>query len=81
MVTTRTIAPRVSNRRRHPAVTNWSPLTVLIYEVNLIQLQRQLKGLLKGNFEFRSTRNGIRIVTKEMAHFSTILFHLESNHL
>jgi hypothetical protein len=35
----------------------------------LIQLQQQLKGLVKGSFAFRNTRNGTRIVTKEMAVF------------
>jgi hypothetical protein len=50
-------------------------------QVNLKQLQGQLKGLLKGNFEFCNTRNGTRIVTKEMADFSTIRSHFESNNL
>jgi hypothetical protein len=34
-------------------------------------MQRQLKGLLNGNFEFRSTRKKSRIVTKVMAAFQT----------
>jgi hypothetical protein len=46
--------------------------------VNLIQLQRQLKGLLKRNFEFRNTRNGTRVVTKKMADFSAVRSHFES---
>jgi hypothetical protein len=45
------------------------------------QLQRQLKGLLKGNFEFRNTRNGIGVVTKGSADFSAIRSHFESNDL
>jgi hypothetical protein len=44
-------------------------------------LQRQLKGLLKGNFEFRNTRNGTTDVTKEMADFSAIRSQFESNNL
>jgi hypothetical protein len=47
----------------------------------MIQLQRQLKGLLKGSFEFRNTRNGIRVVTKEMEDFTIIHCHFESNNL
>jgi hypothetical protein len=42
------------------------PRIALTSQVNLIQLQRQVKGLLKGNFEVRSTRNGTRIFTEEM---------------
>jgi hypothetical protein len=57
------------------------PPIVLAPQVNLIQLQRQLKGLLKGNFEFSRARNGTRIVTKEMADFSIIRSHFESNNL
>jgi hypothetical protein len=54
------------------------PPVVLTSQVNLIQLQRQLKGLLKGSFEFCSTRNGTRVVTKEMADFSTVRCDFES---
>jgi hypothetical protein len=46
-----------------------------------MQWQRQLTGLLKGNFEFRGTRNETRIVAKEIADFSTIRFHFETNNL
>jgi hypothetical protein len=46
-----------------------------------MQLQRQLKGLLKGNFEFCSTRSGIIVVKKEMVDFSTIQSHFKSNNL
>jgi hypothetical protein len=42
-------------------------------------LQRQLKALLKENFEFCFTRNGTRIVTKEMADFSSICSHVGKN--
>jgi hypothetical protein len=40
-------------------------------------LQKQLKG----NFEFRSTWNGTRIVTKEVAYFSATSSHFEGNNL
>jgi hypothetical protein len=54
---------------------------VLISEIKPIQLQRQMKGFLKGNVEFRNSRNGTRIVMKEMEDFSAIRFHFESNNL
>jgi hypothetical protein len=43
---------------------------VLTSPTNLILLQRQIKNITTGNFEFRSIRNGTRIITKEMADFS-----------
>jgi hypothetical protein len=54
---------------------------VLTSAVNLILVQKQLKGLVKGNFEFRSTRNGTRVITKEMADYSDIRAYFDSNHL
>jgi hypothetical protein len=38
---------------------------VLTSTTNLIQLQRQIKGIAAGNFEFRDTRSGTRIVLKK----------------
>jgi hypothetical protein len=57
------------------------PPIVLTTETNLIQLQKQVKGIVKGSFEFRSTRNGTRVVVREMADYSTIRSHFESNNL
>jgi hypothetical protein len=57
------------------------PPIVLTSEVNLIALQRQLKEIEKGTFEFRSTRNGTRVVLKEMSDFSEIRAHFESRNL
>jgi hypothetical protein len=54
---------------------------VLTSTINLIQLQRQIKGIATGNFEFRNTRSGTRIVLKEMADFSAIKAYLEKNNL
>jgi hypothetical protein len=47
----------------------------------LIQLQKQLKGFVKGKFEFRNTRNGTRVVTKEMVDFSVIKEHFNDQNL
>jgi hypothetical protein len=44
-------------------------------------LQKQLKNVVKNDFEFRSTRNGTRIVTRGMVDFQTIKSHLEENNL
>jgi hypothetical protein len=55
------------------------PSVLLTSQVNVMQLQRQLKGLLTGNFKFHSIRDWTRVVTKEMADLSTILSHFKSN--
>jgi hypothetical protein len=57
------------------------PPIVLTSATNLISLQRNLKGLVKDNFEFRSTRNGTRVVTREMEDYQSIRKHFDSNHL
>jgi hypothetical protein len=44
-----------------PMVNNSSRPIILTSTINLIQLQKQLKGLVEGSFEFRNTRNGTRI--------------------
>jgi hypothetical protein len=46
-----------------------------------MQLQRQLKGIVKCSFEFRNTRNGTRIATKEMTDYSSIKEYLSSQTL
>jgi hypothetical protein len=48
------------------------PPIILTSAINLIQLLKQLKGLVKGSFEIRNTRNGTRIVINEMADYSAI---------
>jgi hypothetical protein len=40
--------------------------------VNLINLQKKLKYLVKGSFEFRNTRNGTGVVTGGMMDYSAI---------
>jgi hypothetical protein len=44
-------------------------------------MQKKLKGLCKGDFEFCSMRNGTRIITKEMADYSAIHSYLETHKL
>jgi hypothetical protein len=48
------------------------PPIILTSVTNLLQLQRQLRDIVKGSFEFRNTKTGTRVVTKEMADFSAI---------
>jgi hypothetical protein len=59
-----------------PDKTGRPPPIVLISKTNLIQLQRQPKGVVEDNFEFRSTKNGTRTITKTMADFSAVKSYL-----
>jgi hypothetical protein len=55
------------------------PPIILTSTVNLIQLQKHLKSVVKGDFEFRSTRNGTRVITKDMADFEAVKSHFTNN--
>jgi hypothetical protein len=57
------------------------PPIVLTTAINLTQLQKRIRAIVMGYFEFSNTRSGTRIVTKEMAEFSAIRKHLENNNL
>jgi hypothetical protein len=57
------------------------PPIILTSQANLIQLQKQLKNVVKGDFEFRNTRNGTRVITKVMADFEAVKSHLSCNNL
>jgi hypothetical protein len=61
--------------------TGRPPPIVLTSTTNLMQLQRQVKSIVTGSFEFRNNRSGTRIVTKEMADFSAIRKFLEKHNL
>jgi hypothetical protein len=57
-----------------------APIT-LTSATNLIQLQKQLKNVVKEDFEFRNTRKGIRVIIRGMADFLAIKSHFEGNNL
>jgi hypothetical protein len=46
-----------------------SPPTVLTSTTNLIHFQKHLKDLVKENFEYRSSRNLTRVISKNVAVF------------
>jgi hypothetical protein len=54
-----------------------NPLTA----ANIIQLQKQLKNVVKEDFEFRNTRSGTRVITRGMADFLAVKSHFEGNKL
>jgi hypothetical protein len=57
------------------------PPIVLTSATNLIQLQKQLKRVAKQLFEFHGTRNGTRVITKDMVDYKSVKAHFESNNL
>jgi hypothetical protein len=57
------------------------PPIILTSAVNLILLQKQLKGLVSENSEFRSTRNGTRVISRSLADFQSVKSHFDSQNL
>jgi hypothetical protein len=55
-----------------PGKAGGPPPIILTSDTNLIQLQRQLKTVAKGDFEFRNTKNGTRVITKSMTDFEAV---------
>jgi hypothetical protein len=47
----------------------------------MIQLQKQLKIVVKENFEFRSTRNATRVIMRGTADFHSVKSHFDTNNL
>jgi hypothetical protein len=61
--------------------TGRPPPIVLTTAINLIHLQTKLKELVKGNFEFRNTKSGTRIISREMSDYSVIRTYFDSKGL
>jgi hypothetical protein len=57
------------------------PPIILTAATNLLQLQKKLGAFDKGSFEFRNTRNGTRVVTKELSDFSAIKAFFQKENL
>jgi hypothetical protein len=70
-----------SSRGRSRKKAGRPPPIVLTYAVNLIQLQKQIKGLAKQSFEFRSTRNGTRVIIRDMVDYLAVKSLSHTNNL
>jgi hypothetical protein len=57
------------------------PPIILTSAIKLIQLQRHIRDIVKGDFVFRNTWSGTRIITKKMEDFSAIRKYLEGKNL
>jgi hypothetical protein len=64
-----------------PVKSSRPPPIVLTSAANLIQLQKQLKGVAKQHFGFRNTRNGTRVVTKDMVDYQAVKSYFNQNSL
>jgi hypothetical protein len=64
-----------SNDEAVPGKTGKPPPIIPMSATNLIQLQKQLKNVVKENFEFCSTRNGTRVIMRRMADFQSVKSH------
>jgi hypothetical protein len=64
-----------------PAKAARPPPIIVTTATNLVQFQKQLKRVAKQIFEFRNTRNGTRVITKDMTDFQVVKLHFESNHI
>jgi hypothetical protein len=53
-----------------PGKTGRPPPIVITATVNLLQLQKLIKSVVKENFEFQNSRNGTRVITKTLGDFA-----------
>jgi hypothetical protein len=64
-----------------PGKTGSPPPIVITATVNLLQLQKLIKSVVKENSEFGNTRNGTRVITKTLGDFAAVKSYLERNNL
>jgi hypothetical protein len=57
------------------------PPIILTAATNLLQLQKKPRVFAKGSFELRNTRNGTRVVAKDMSDFSAIKAFFQKENL
>jgi len=69
--------PHTQPQQAAPVGTGRPSPIILTSSINLLKFQGDLATIAKGSFEFRISRNGIRLVTKEMADYSVILPFLD----
>jgi hypothetical protein len=81
MNTETTGAENALPEKEDPRKSGRLPPIAMTSTTNLTGLQSNLKDSVKGQYEFRNTRNGTCIITKEMADYSAMKFYLEKNNL
>jgi hypothetical protein len=61
-----------------PGKTHRPSPIVVTATVNLLQLQKLIKSVVKENFEIRNSRNGIRVIGKTLGNFAAVKSYLET---
>jgi hypothetical protein len=61
--------------------TGRPPQIILTSAINLIQLQKQLKGVVEESFAFHTTRIGTRVLTNSFADFQSVKSFFDRNRL
>jgi hypothetical protein len=61
-----------SKQQETPNQAGRPPPIILTSAINLLHLQKQIRSIVQGSFEFRTTKTGTRVVTKEMADVSAM---------
>jgi hypothetical protein len=81
MDTDSSVTEAISNQETVLNRTSRPPPVIPTFSPNQIQLQKQLKCVVKRNFDFRSTRNGTRVFSRGMADFQSVKSHFDANSL
>jgi hypothetical protein len=68
-------------QQKSPSQSGRPPPIILTSVVNLIHLQKQLKSVVNDSFEFRTIRNGTRVVTRSLADFHSVKSLFDSKSL
>jgi hypothetical protein len=71
----------ISNEDADPGETGRTHPIILTSTADMIQLQKHLKNFVKEMFEFRSTRNGTRVIMRGVADFQSVKFHFDASNL
>jgi hypothetical protein len=64
-----------------PSTAGRPPPIILTANTNLFQLQEQLKNVATGDFEFRNTKSGTRVITRSMTDFEAVKSYFLSHNL
>jgi hypothetical protein len=73
--------PSSAREKVIPAKADRPPPIILTSVTNLIQLQKQIKWVVKQASEFPNTKNRIHVISKDMVDFQAVKLHFESNNL
>jgi hypothetical protein len=62
-----------------PKAAGRPPPVIITVSLNLLKFQGELKTMIKGTFELRTTRNRMQVVTKDMADYLALMRYLDAS--